>query len=137
MKSAKNLNHPAFTLVEIIMATIIIGLLAALVLPHFSTSRAQAKVNVTKANLEIIRAAIELYYENEHEWPDIALVKLWDGTSPSGKVYLKEIPKEAITNSNQVWGSYNNNGGWCHYLGGGFYPNVFGEDAFGESYYNY
>ncbi len=51
----------AFTLVEILIAVAILGILAAVVLPTFQGHVQQAKESAAKDNLRILRNTIELY----------------------------------------------------------------------------
>lgn len=51
----------AFTLVELMIVVAILGILAAIVLPEFTTQTQQAKEAAAKANLRILREAIERY----------------------------------------------------------------------------
>ena len=72
------LNNRAFTLVELIIVIIILGILAALAIPQFSTSTEDARTSTQKANLAIIRNAINLYFhEHNSEYPGAVNV---DGT---------------------------------------------------------
>jgi type II secretion system protein G len=51
----------AFSLVELMIVLAILGILAAIVLPHFRSQASQAKEAVAKDNLRMLRGAIELY----------------------------------------------------------------------------
>ena len=51
----------AFSLVELLIVTAIIGILAAIVIPEFQTHSQQAKETAAKDNLRILRNTIELY----------------------------------------------------------------------------
>jgi len=50
-----------FTLVELLIVVIILGILAAIVIPQFSSSTTDAKESALDANLAAMRNAIELY----------------------------------------------------------------------------
>ncbi len=50
-----------FTLVELLIVVIILAILAAIVIPQFSSSTSDAKEAAIKANLAALRSAIELY----------------------------------------------------------------------------
>jgi prepilin-type N-terminal cleavage/methylation domain-containing protein len=51
----------AFSIVELMIVVAVIGILAALAIPHFSNQTAQTKESAAKANLRILRGAIEYY----------------------------------------------------------------------------
>jgi prepilin-type N-terminal cleavage/methylation domain-containing protein len=52
----------AFTLVELLIVVIIIGILAAVAIPQFGDSATDAKRASLDANLTTLRSALELYY---------------------------------------------------------------------------
>lgn len=51
----------AFSIAELMIVLAILGILAAIVLPHFRSQTTQAKESVAKDNLRMLRIAIELY----------------------------------------------------------------------------
>ncbi len=55
-----------FTLVELIIVIIILGILAALALPQFSTSTQDASEATLQGNLQVMRNAISLYYHQHN-----------------------------------------------------------------------
>ena len=131
-----------FTMTEMLMVTVIIGMLAAILLPNFTKQRPQAKITGTKANLENLRTAFALYKSVEGVYPDDALTKLYDGTSPSGSVYIGSIPYDLIGDSNAVTTTKAAlPGGW--FLDKGLPTdyhieiNLTGMDANGTPYYEY
>ena len=55
------LNKKSFSLIELIVVVIIIGILAALALPGFGVSKERALDKEAKANLALIQAAEKIY----------------------------------------------------------------------------
>src|SRR3954465_6599526 len=54
-------NHKGFTPVEILIVVIILGILAAIVIPQFSNASTDAKKNSLTSQLQTMRSQIELY----------------------------------------------------------------------------
>ena len=52
----------AFTLVEILIVVSILGILASLVVPHFTSAAGESRENSLKMDLHRIRMQIEIYY---------------------------------------------------------------------------
>ena len=63
MKSARR----GFTLIEVLIVIIVLGILAAIVVPQFSDASTDAKLNSLKTNLQVIRGQIELYKIQHNE----------------------------------------------------------------------
>ncbi len=67
-----------FTLIEMLIVIIILGILAMVIIPQISVSTEDAKVSTLKTNLTGIRSAIEIYYaQHNMTYPG---VKKTDGT---------------------------------------------------------
>jgi general secretion pathway protein G len=54
-------TRKGFTLVEILIVVVILGILAAIVIPQFTNASTEAKDNSLRSNLQSIRAQIQLY----------------------------------------------------------------------------
>lgn len=98
-----------FTLVEILIVVVILGILAAIVIPQFTNASTQAKESNLKSNLQTVRAQIELYKLNHNDTPPAVATFASDMITPdpNGICYLKTIPNNPFTNGNSVlaWGS--------------------------------
>src|SRR5450759_1499239 len=58
-----------FTLVELLIVVIILAILAAIVIPQFSSSTKDAQESALDANLSALRSAIELYKVQHTSYP--------------------------------------------------------------------
>ena len=93
-----------FTLVEIMLVVIIIGVLAAMVVPRFAGQSDRARVARAKADIAIIGQALDLYELDVSSYPDSleALVQREAPSSLEGEAadqwngpYLKKgLPKD-------------------------------------------
>lgn len=61
-----------FTLVELLIVVIILGILAAVVIPQFGTASTEAKESALMTNLAAVRGAIDLYrIQHNDAWPGV------------------------------------------------------------------
>lgn len=98
----------AFTLVEILIVVVILGILAAIVVPQFTNATQDAQAGNIKAQLQSINSQLELYKARNNEFPDLAdWTQLTDGTEK----YLKEPPKNPF-NSSSLVGTDPETDGW-------------------------
>ena len=85
----RNLGSKGFTLIELMVVMVIIGLLAATVVPKFFGQVDKAMQQDAQAQIELLGQALDLYRLEKHKYP----------TSDEGleaiKAYLKKsIPKD-------------------------------------------
>jgi len=59
-------NRSGFTLVELLIVVIILGVLAAIAIPQFTSSTEDAKLSSLDTSLAELRGAIELYYHQHN-----------------------------------------------------------------------
>jgi prepilin-type N-terminal cleavage/methylation domain-containing protein len=55
-------NQAGFTLIEMLIVIIILGILAVIIIPQITVSTEEARVNTLKTNLSGLRSSIEVYY---------------------------------------------------------------------------
>jgi len=85
-----------FTLLELMIVMVIIGLLAAIAVPSYVQSVRKAKEAVLKEDLHTMRSAIDSYTVDKEKAPQ----SLQDLVESS---YLKSMPKDPITNRTDTW----------------------------------
>jgi len=109
-----------FTLVEILIVVVILGILAAIVIPQFTDASTEAKYSSLAANLQTLRAQIELYKIQHNDDPPTLtgfVDQLTGTTDVNGATtgsdfgpYMRDIPVEPFTNSATV--SASGTSGW-------------------------
>lgn len=89
-----------FTLIEVLIVMIIIGLLASLVAPRLFTKVDKARINTAKAQIQLLCAAIDTYRLDMGKFPR-SLEELRRSTGPNwdGPYLPKEIPLDPWNNS--------------------------------------
>ena len=104
-----------FTLVEILIVVVILGILAALVVPQFTSAAAESRDNSLRMDLKRIREQLEIYQTHHNAYPTLAnfenqLTGVTDvhgntvaaGTSGSHGPYIQRLPNNPNTSSNVV-----------------------------------
>ncbi len=61
MNAIRKHRNSGFTLVEILIVVIILGILAAIVIPQFTNASQDARRNSLMSQLQTVRSQIELY----------------------------------------------------------------------------
>ena len=89
-----SLRRRAFTLVEILIVVVILGILAAIVTPQFVNARDDAAKGTTVSELEKLRRAIDVFRaRNSNQVPAVtAGDRTWGPLVGTGE-YLKDGPR--------------------------------------------
>lgn len=91
----------AFTLVEILIVVVILGILAAIVIPQFTSASEDAQVSAAQSQLQTVRNQIELFrVRNNGTAP--ALGDLWTANGIVSPDYLRTAPVNPRTGTSTV-----------------------------------
>jgi prepilin-type N-terminal cleavage/methylation domain-containing protein len=101
------LRHNAgFTLVELLIVIVILGILAAVVIARFGGATRETREASLKGNLKTIRSSLEAYKANSlsNNYPAV-LDDLWDGTAfdVDSKTFLERIPVDPFFKKKSVY----------------------------------
>lgn len=96
-------QQTGFTLIEIMVVVVILGILAALVVPNIAGRTDQAKIVKAKQDIQRIESALDLYKMDNYTYPSTdqglqALVEKPSGSPEPPNYqeggYLKRLPKD-------------------------------------------
>ena len=93
LKTKKN-PQSGFTLIELLVVMVIIGLLAALVVPKFFGHVDKAMQQDAQAQIELLGQALDLYRLENHKYPNTD-----EGLKAIASYLKKEIPKDPWGNN--------------------------------------
>jgi general secretion pathway protein G len=123
-RSRKN----GFTLVEILIVVIILGILAAIVIPQFTNASTSARVSSLQSQLQTFRSQIQLFkLQHNDTLPDLVTnqwSQLMSKTNVAGTVdttatglfgpYLESVPSNPLNTNNTVAGAAGAGVGWIY-----------------------
>ncbi|HHT62595.1 MAG TPA: prepilin-type N-terminal cleavage/methylation domain-containing protein [Clostridia bacterium] len=80
-------SDKGFTLIELMVVVVILGILAAIAIPRFADKSQQAAGAAQKADIKILQNAVDMYYYDHNTWPSANMSEL----APN---YVKEVPSD-------------------------------------------
>jgi general secretion pathway protein G len=89
-------KETGFTLIELMIVMLIIGVLMTIAVPNYMAAVKAAKESVLKEDLHVMRNAIDSYTMDKQKAPQ-SLQDLVEGG------YLKSIPTDPMTRTNDTW----------------------------------
>ena len=116
-------NRRGFTLVEILIVVIVLGILAGITIPQFGSTSQDSRNAALKSQLQTVRSAIEVYrMQHMDQLPDLAAswTPLLTQTNPQGGTtgttlvgpYLPIVPINAITGGSTLSTTAHAGGDW-------------------------
>jgi general secretion pathway protein G len=122
-----------FTLVEILIVVIILGILAAIVIPQFTNASTSARVSSTLGQLQTLRSQIQLFklQHNDilpdlvtNQWAQMTGTTNITGASDSTSAgiygpYLETSPKNSLNGYFTVAAAAGANVGWVYTIASG------------------
>jgi len=69
LKMFRKGNQKGFTLIELLIVVAIIGILAAIAIPQFSSYRQKAFNSAAQSDLKTVRTSMEGFYTDEYYYP--------------------------------------------------------------------
>lgn len=114
MNTRRHTRNSGFTLVEILIVVVILGILSAIVIPQFTSASDMAKVSAMTTQLQTIRSQLELYRVQHNDTYPNLVTKGWDlltkktnadgsttGTPAFGP-YLQKAPVNPLDNNKTI-----------------------------------
>ena len=94
--SVASTAESGFTLLELMIVMVVIGLLAAIAIPSYTNNIRRAKEAVLREDLHTMRGAIDSYTVDKQKAPQAL-----DDLVQAG--YLKAMPKDPFTDRTDTW----------------------------------
>ena len=94
-------RRKGFTLIELMIVVVIIGILAAVAIPNFVEMTDEAKAARIQADLNTMGSAVEIYYVKNGSYPS-SISDMVDKSGNTG--YLRSVPEPPVSGT-----SYNLN----------------------------
>jgi general secretion pathway protein G len=126
-------RRSGFTLVEILIVVVILGILAAIVIPQFSNASTTAKLNSLTSDLQSVREQVQVYKIQHNDvvpTPANFVAQMTGQTDASGSTsgtgfgpYLMTLPNNPFTNANAVGAGANGTSDWYYDATGVFRAN--------------
>jgi general secretion pathway protein G len=89
-------GEDGFTLIELMIVIVVIGVLATIAIPNYIASLKSSKEAVLKEDLHVLRQQIDAYTNDKEKAPQAL-----DDLVSAG--YMKTIPEDPMTHSNTTW----------------------------------
>ncbi|MBW3541700.1 MAG: type II secretion system protein [Planctomycetes bacterium] len=121
MSSRHTRSRRGFTLIEVLIVVVILGILAATVLPQFTSASDDARESALRQDLQTLRSQIELFkFQHNGKYPAFGSTNPQDfkdamllssdpdgttgavGTKPLGPYFIGQLPANPYTGGREV-----------------------------------
>lgn len=91
-------KHLGFTLIELLVVVSILGILVGLIVNNLSDSRARARDSQRKSNLNQLKTALRLYYNDYQKYSAVSPGVPGGSFTVNNTIYMKQLPAEFTYN---------------------------------------
>lgn len=116
-----NKKQRAFTLIELLAAITIMGIITAIALVSLKDARASARDVQRKGDLEDIRSALEIYradcgsYASSLSWGSALVGSNASGSCATSKQYMSKVPNDPLSSGGYAYRYVSAAGGYSLY----------------------
>jgi prepilin-type N-terminal cleavage/methylation domain-containing protein len=114
-------NKKGFTLIEVLLIVVILGIIAAIAVPRLMSSRTEAQMLSCRSNVANINTAIEKYYFDHNTYPTLDI--LFAAAQDSELYFPDGAPICGATGNSTTYKMNDNHRAKCDYAGHG---NIYG-----------
>ncbi len=118
-------SQAGFTLIELVIIIVVLGILAAVAIPKYQNITQEAKESACRGSLANLRSGISIYYANQAIKGDSAVFPPYDSLIRPGVVMLHGIPKNPyqrddrypdsiVLTTRRLGRTQGNRGGWLY-----------------------
>jgi prepilin-type N-terminal cleavage/methylation domain-containing protein len=102
-------NKKGFTIVELLIVIVIIGILAAITIVAYNGIQERSKFSREQADMNAINKMIQLYYAANSQYPSTGGSGSWVGWSQASNIIPRNVPTFSASNTqNPTYTSANN-----------------------------
>lgn len=117
--SVKTRHRRGFTLVELAIVVLVIGILAAVAAPKMVSTASTARTNGTKQSLAVVRDALEMYKSQNSAYPTAAnittaLQPMLSGPFPTAQVGTNQNSVVAASTQSPITTAESEAAGWVY-----------------------
>lgn len=98
-------SQRGFTLIEILIVVVILGILAAIVIPQFTSASEDAQASSVQSQLQTVRSQIELFQVQNGGYPSLdtagwtPMIDTSHAENTTNQRYLQSEPRNAMRNN--------------------------------------